>query len=76
MNKKLQLNSKDNNVALIYSSLPNKSFGKRKKLETIPLLSNMKMNSEHNLRIVKDNKKTSYDFVFQKNKLTMKPNSK
>lgn len=66
MNKKLQLNGKDknNNVALIYSSLPSRSFGKRKKLEVIPLLSNMNMNIENKVRIVKDNKRNQYDFVF------------
>ncbi len=66
MNKKLQSNKKSD-VAIFYSTQPNRSFGKRKKMQSIPLLSNIKVNRE--LRVVKDVKKSEYNFVFQKNNL-------
>lgn len=72
MNKKLQLDSKnrekDKDIAIVYSSLPNKVYGKKKKLETIPLLSNMKVDSVNNLRIVKNGKKSGYNFIFERSK--------
>lgn len=57
MNKKLQAEHRKSEVAIIYSSLPGKSFGKKKKMETIPLLANLKLNQNGKLRIVKDAKK-------------------
>lgn len=35
----------------------------------IPLLSNVKINKDSKLRIVKDNKNSAYNFVFEKPKL-------
>lgn len=68
MNKKLQVHHRKSDVAIVYSTLSNKSFGKKKKMETIPLLSNLKLNQDCKLRILKDPKKAEYNFIFQKSK--------
>ena len=57
MNKKLQAEKKSD-VAIFYSTLPSRSFGKRKKMQSIPLLSNIKLNQQSKFRVVKDLKKS------------------
>lgn len=71
MNQKLQMlrhsqsqNSKDINC--VYTSLPNKSYGKKKKVDSIPLLKNIRHNTDMKLRIVKEQNKNVYNLVFEK----------
>lgn len=73
MNQKLQLikdtNPHNKTINHVHTSLPNKSFAKKRKTQAIPLLSNIKINSEMNLRIVKEQSKNVYNLVFEKKPL-------
>ena len=71
MNAKLQemKRSRSQNVKdikCVYTSLPTKSFGKKKKTEAIPLLKNIKLNTDMKLRIVKEQNQNVYNLVFEK----------
>ena len=64
MRKSQSQNIKD--IKCIYTSLPTKSYGKKKKIEAIPLLKNIKLNTDMKLRIVKEQNKNIYNLVFEK----------
>lgn len=64
MNKKLRTENK-NQIAILYSHLPNRVHTRKKTMQTIPLLGR-----QDGYKVFQDVAKTEYKFILKKNKNT------
>lgn len=73
MNKKLkEVKSPNNKIACVYRNASNKVLKNRKRVESIPLLKNLKVHSVNKIGIVKETDKKFYNIIFTKKPLESK----
>ena len=67
MNKKLQgFRSSEEKIACVYKNSSNKILKNKKRVDSIPLLKNLKVNSVNKIGIIKETDKKCFNIIFRK----------